>query len=114
MHKRRQTLIAQPRSEQVRITGLVVGPRPVQHNPVSIVGDYLNQFSLIDKADPSTTWLISPDGQIEPVGIAYWNKQQRTIAPGSVLFVGFNPTNTQLKQLNVDIATLLNSVVSPL
>lgn len=108
------SLLTQPRSELVHILGLVNQPAALPHRPTVTVSDYLSQLTLIPQADPSFAWLISPNGNIEQIGIAYWNREQRTVTPGSVIYLGFSAKNEDMKQLNSDIATLINSVVSPL
>lgn len=108
------SLLTQPRSKLVHIFGLVSQPEALPHQATVTVSDYLSQLTLLPQANRSFAWLISPNGNIEQIGIAYWNKEQRTIAPGSVIYLGFSAKNNDMKQLNSDIATLINSVVSPL
>lgn len=108
------SLLTQPRSELVHIFGLISQPAALPHQPTVTVSDYLSQLTLLPQANRSVAWLISPNGNIEQIGIAYWNRQQRTVAPGSVIYVGFSAKSEDMKQLNSDIATLINCVVDPL
>ncbi len=51
--------------------------------------DYLAQVTPIDIAANSYVTVIQPDGVIQQHSIAYWNNNHADIAPGAIIYLGY-------------------------
>lgn len=74
------------------------------------VHDYLKLIASSELAAPGYAYLIEPDGSVSKVGVAIWNrKEDRVVMPGSVIFVGLNPSALpdSYNALNEDIIAVL-------
>ncbi|AQM18550.1 capsule biosynthesis GfcC family protein [Vibrio anguillarum] len=102
-------IITPKRPKTVRIEGLLFSPVTKPFIGGLTVADYLNQTTLLSSANNSNVWVIYPDGHAKQAGYAYWNDEQTLLAPGSVIFVGFNSSNAQLLGFESEIVSLLRS-----
>lgn len=102
-------LAARPSS--VYLAGLIT-PKSIAFSSFYDVAGYLNQSALSDEASQSFAWVIAPNGQTTKVGTAYWNNQRSHVIPGSIIFVGFNSSDSELAALEQDIISLLTMVKS--
>lgn len=73
------------------------------------VADYLQPRDHVRGAERSIAQLISPEGQVTDVPVAYWNRRHVEPEAGSIIFVGFSswtlPGN--LADLNQQIVSVL-------
>ena len=93
----------------VQLYGLSSGPDEVPLRPGQGVDAYLNSRELFSGADREWVYLCQPNGQVQRVPVAYWNRLHREPMPGAALFVGFaeDALPTKLADLNRRIATLI-------
>lgn len=93
----------------VEFYGLVSGPDVVPLQPGQGVDAYLNTRELFSGADREWVYLCQPDGQVQRVPVAYWNRLHREPMPGAALFVGFaeDALPPHHADLNRRIATLI-------
>ncbi len=93
----------------VELYGLVSGADEVPLRPGQGVDAYLNSRELFRGADREWVYLCQPNGQVQRVPVAYWNRLHREPMPGAALFVGFaeDALPTKLADLNRRIATLI-------
>lgn len=102
------TLIAGERTPSIQIEGLLFSPHQVAFDANKSVSDYLAPIQAHPSAHKSKVWVIYPDGEIERVGYAYWNDQRTALAPGSVLFLGFDVESGPLYDLEPQLVRLLS------
>lgn len=102
-------LITPKRPKTIHIEGLLFVPVTKPFIGGLTVADYLKQTTLLSSANSSNVWVIYPDGHTKKVGYAYWNDEQTILAPGSIIFVGFNRPNAQLLDFESEIVSLLQS-----
>jgi len=93
----------------VQIYGLSSGPDEVPLRPGQGVNAYLNSREFFSGADREWVYLCQPNGHVQRVPVAYWNRLHREPMPGAALFVGFaeDALPTNLADLNRRIATLI-------
>ena len=91
----------------VEFYGLVSGPDVVPLRPGQGVDGYLNSRELYSGADREWAYLCQPNGQVQRVPVAYWNRLHREPMPGAAIFVGFaeEALPPHLADLNRRIAT---------
>ncbi|MCH8538313.1 MAG: capsule biosynthesis GfcC family protein [Alkalimonas sp.] len=101
-------LILPTRSEHIRVVGQLPYERLLAHRGASSVRSYLEELSLRDH-NASWVFVIQVDGQLDKVGVAYWNKQRYELKPGSQLFIPMADAMLprEFRSLNQDIAELL-------
>lgn len=86
---------------------------PKDHVPfhaTSTVADYIQQSQPTQKRHHSYAWVITPSGDIERVGYAYWNNESTHLMPGSALLVGFDSKNNDMIELEENIAKLISMI----
>ncbi|USD41322.1 capsule biosynthesis GfcC family protein [Vibrio sp. SCSIO 43135] len=101
-------IIVPNRSNQVIVEGLLFRPGTLEIRSGYTVSDYLAEASLLSSAHRSYVWIIYPDGEFTRSGYAYWNDDQATVAPGSILFLGFNTDSEEMLELERKIVTLIS------
>lgn len=75
------------RPHTVRIVGAVAAPCEVAHTPLRNAALYLDACPQLS-ADRDWLYAIQPDGAIQRLGIALWNRSPpQPLAPGAVLYV---------------------------
>jgi hypothetical protein len=94
---------------QVRIYGLIAGPTDVPLLHGQGVASYLEGRAIFEGAESRSVFLCQPDGRVQQVPIAYWNKKHREPMPGAALLVGFAEGSLpeRYADLNVRIAKLI-------
>lgn len=74
------------RPATVRVLGAVAQPCELPHVPLRDAADYLRDCPLAN-ADRDWLFVIQPDGYVERIGVAAWNRSPySTLAPGAVLY----------------------------
>ncbi|KFK92234.1 MULTISPECIES: capsule biosynthesis GfcC family protein [unclassified Serratia (in: enterobacteria)] len=73
------------------------------------VSDYFTGLQRLDGAEDDTAWIITPQGEAQPVPVAYWNRRHNEMTPGSLLFLGFavSALPEDFKDINEQIISLL-------
>ncbi|TDK30886.1 capsule biosynthesis GfcC family protein [Luteimonas terrae] len=75
------------RPTQVRIVGAVVAPCVVPHAPLDDALAYLSHCP-VQGADRDWLFVVQPDGAVQKIGIALWNRSEpQALAPGATLYV---------------------------
>ncbi len=101
-------LLIPQRENKVLIEGLVYSPKIVNFSSRSTVASVLNQLTPLSVANSSHAWVIYPDGNYSRVGYAYWNDEETSLAPGSVIFLGFDSESSELEALELQIVKLIS------
>ncbi|MEN5118119.1 capsule biosynthesis GfcC family protein [Luteimonas sp. TWI662] len=75
------------RPADVRVTGAVVVPCTLPHAPLRDAVDYLRDCPTAG-ADRDLLFAVQPDGTVQMLGIAAWNRSpKQALAPGATLYV---------------------------
>ncbi len=101
-------LLIPKRDHTFTVEGVVFRPSQIDIHSPNVLSHYLSSLSLPSSAHKSYVWLIYPDGQIKRSGYAIWNDEKASLAPGTVVFVGFNYDSNDTLQLEEKIATLIS------
>ncbi|WMJ68976.1 capsule biosynthesis GfcC family protein [Stenotrophomonas sp. 24(2023)] len=76
------------RPQTIHVMGAVGRPCTLPHAPQRDALDYLRDCPATPAADPSDLYVIQPDGRVQLLGIALWNRADpQSVAPGGTLFV---------------------------
>ena len=101
-------LITPQRIEQIQIEGLLFRPQTVAFASSPTLSEALEQTDMLSTASSSYAWVIYPDGHYIKAGYAYWNNENTHLTPGTVVFVGFNSDDSELKRLEENIVKLIS------
>lgn len=76
------------RPDTIRVAGAVAAPCELPHAPLRDAADYLRECPAAAGADRETLYVIQPDGEVQRLGIAAWNRSAaQALAPGAVVYV---------------------------
>ncbi|SEM45092.1 Capsule biosynthesis GfcC [Pseudoxanthomonas sp. GM95] len=76
------------RPDSIQVVGAVAQPCALPHVPQQDAARYLRDCPAGAGADPDTVFAIQPDGVVQTLGVAAWNRSNpQPLAPGAVLFV---------------------------
>lgn len=76
------------RPSTIAVVGAVVQDCTLPHVPLQDVADYLPACAHSRAADPDRVYVVQPDGQVQVVGIAAWNRSPpQALAPGATVYV---------------------------
>lgn len=100
-------LITPERTRTISFEGTLYTPQDVEFDESLSLTDYLSRLNLLKSADPSYAWVIYPDGNFVRSGYAYWNSQNTSLTPGSIIFVGFKSGNKEVQQLEQQVVQLI-------
>jgi hypothetical protein len=108
------SLYLQSRPAKVHFIGLAERTS-LPTKPMSIAKDYIFESRVKSSADPDFVYVISPTGELEKRGVAYWNTDHHQIIPGSQIYVPFfeNRFIDTMKELNLAIVELAVNRVFP-
>lgn len=82
------TLVVPTRPATVRVMGAVLAECQLQHAPLDDAPRYLQQCPASAAADPDAIYVIQPDGQVQRLGAALWNRADpQAVAPGGTVYV---------------------------
>ena len=84
----------------------------VEHAQLDNYLTRLPKGQLLDSADNSTAFVIQPDGQVNEISYAYWNRKPAYFAPGAIIFIAFDSLPSEFSTLNQDIVELLRHKVN--
>jgi len=90
-------VVIPPRTATVRVMGAVVAECPLKHEPLRDALDYLRDCAASDAADPNDLYVIQPDGNVQKLGIAAWNRSDpQAVAPGGTLYVPLEQSSARI------------------
>jgi len=72
----------------------------------------LPKGELLEVADKSIAFVVQPDGHVDEITYAYWNRKQAYFAPGAILFIAFDSLPSEFSTLNQNIIELLRHKVN--
>lgn len=86
-------LVYPGRPTTVTVMGVVAQRCTLQHVAQQAPLDYLRHCPALGAASKDDLYVIEPDGRVEKIGIALWNRSAHsTLAPGAVLYVPLRPS----------------------
>ncbi|MCD9086652.1 capsule biosynthesis GfcC family protein [Stenotrophomonas sp. SY1] len=93
------------RPTTVTVTGAVRNACKLPHVPLQTPAAYRQQCPLLRAASRDYLHVIQPDGSIERLGIALWNRSPRsTLAPGALIYVPLDDSLSPTVAPNVNDA----------
>jgi hypothetical protein len=105
-----------PRPATVQVVGAVTAPCTLPHVPLREAAGYLRDCPLeADSADRDQLFVIQPNGAVQRLGIALWNRAApQALAPGAVVYVPLDERALRaLPQLNDELAQFLATQTLP-
>lgn len=82
------TVVVPARPATIRVMGAVLAECQLKHDPLRDARDYLRDCATTDAAEPDDLYVIQPDGNVQQLGIAAWNRSDpQAVAPGGTLYV---------------------------
>lgn len=76
------------RPDHVRVVGAVARSCQLPHVPTQDARAYLATCPVTGLADRDMAYAVQPDGQVQELGIAAWNRSApQPLAPGAILYV---------------------------
>ena len=84
----------------------------IEHGQLDNYLSMLPECELLETANKSTAFVIQPDGHVDEVSYAYWNRKQAYFAPGAILFIAFDSLPSEFSTLNQNIIELLRHKVN--
>lgn len=84
----------------------------IEHGQLDNYLSMLPKGELLEVADESTAFVIQPDGHVDKISYAYWNRKQAYFAPGAILFIAFDSLPSEVSNLNQNIVELLRHKVN--
>lgn len=72
------------------LAGLITDSGKTSWQPGRSVVDYLDAHDRLSGAERNTAVLISPEGRVTEVPVAYWNRRHAEPEAGSTIYVGFS------------------------
>ena len=91
----------------VKVMGVVKEAKFLAHQAHLQASDYLAAVLTFPIANTAAVTVIQPDGVIQRANTGYWLKSTTRIAPGAIVFVGFDELPEAYENLNDDISNLL-------
>ena len=102
-------LILPARPTSVLVLGAVKQSNNIAWQERTNAAFYLDQAQPTSDAENSDAWVIQPDGVTEQHPVAYWNHKHHDIAPGAIIYMGFDSLPSDFATLNQDIVNLLRN-----
>ncbi|WP_170107716.1 capsule biosynthesis GfcC family protein [Photobacterium lipolyticum] len=102
-------LILPARPTSILVLGAVKQSKNILWQERSDAAFYLDQAQPTSDADNSNVWVVQPDGVTKQHSIAYWNHKHQDIAPGAIIYMGFDSLPSDFTTLNQDIVNLLRN-----
>lgn len=82
------SIIVPLRPQNVHVIGAVIQPCTLPHQPLQDAKAYLAHCPVSDAADPDTLYVVQPDGLVQALGIAAWNRADpQPVAAGGTIYV---------------------------
>lgn len=98
-----------PRPDSVHLAGAVMRAGSYAHKSQTSTPDYLASISKLEGAEHDFVYVVTPFGEVNRVGIAYWNGTYNQLMPGSQVIVPvfssiFTPSLTQFNESLAQLA----------
>lgn len=91
------TVVVPMRPTTIRVMGAVLAECRLKHEPLRDALDYLRDCATSGAADRDELYVIQPDGHVQKLGIAFWNRSDpQAVAPGGTLYVPLDHSATRL------------------
>lgn len=103
-------LLVPVRPRTITILGAVGSFCSIAHDAQRDARDYVRECGMSKAADLNTLYVIQPDGRIQQLGIALWNRADtQAVAPGGTIFVPVREgvTDSIDPAFNRDFATFI-------
>ncbi|RXJ72984.1 hypothetical protein CS022_13005 [Veronia nyctiphanis] len=98
------------RPQQIQVFGPVAGKRTITWQPGQSLDDIVDASKPIGHlSDRDFAKVISPGGQVSTFGIAYWNKEDVLLVPGSAVFFPYSIFSDGDNNVNSKIVELLSN-----
>ncbi|MEN5425443.1 capsule biosynthesis GfcC family protein [Stenotrophomonas pennii] len=82
------SIIIPLRPHTVHVVGAVTQPCTLPHQPLQDAKAYLAHCPVSVAADPDTLYVVQPDGLVQALGIAAWNRADpQPVAAGGTIYV---------------------------
>ncbi|MEC6822469.1 capsule biosynthesis GfcC family protein [Photobacterium piscicola] len=95
------------RPTSVIVIGAIEKPQTIKWQPRMAAKAYLAQVTPLSIATNSEVTVIQPDGVVQQYPIAYWNNNHKDIAPGAIIFLGYQSLFHNYSELNHAISSML-------
>ncbi|AKC86804.1 capsule biosynthesis GfcC family protein [Pseudoxanthomonas suwonensis] len=105
-----------PRPATVQVVGAVAAPCILAHLPLRDAAGYLRDCIPAAGADRDLLYAIQPDGEVQRLGIALWNRSApQALAPGAVLYVPLDERALRglVPDLNEEVAQFIATQTLP-
>ncbi len=107
---RGDTVVVPARPATIRVMGAVLAECRLKHEPLRDAVDYLRDCATSDAADRDELYVIQPDGHVQKLGIALWNRSDpQAVAPGGTVYVPLDHSSTHLvdEEFNSEFAAFI-------
>lgn len=107
-------LVYPPRPTTVTVMGAVAQQCVLEHVPEQAPRAYLSHCPALAAASRDDLYVIQPDGRVEKLGIALWNRSPAsTLAPGAIVYVPLQASTLgqAAPDLNEEVARFLATQV---
>lgn len=95
------------RPTSVTVIGAIEKPQTLNWQPRMAAKEYLAQVTPLAIAANSEVTVIQPDGVAQQHPIAYWNNNHKDIAPGAIIYLGYQSLFNNYSDLNHAISSML-------
>lgn len=104
------------RSSSLLLLGLISEPAELPYPDNFCLADQLGSMKLLPSASMDWAFVIQPNGSIDKIGIAYWNRDCRSVMPGSIVYIPFKEGifSSQFAELNRRVSEILVNKVAVL
>ncbi|MCQ1060016.1 capsule biosynthesis GfcC family protein [Photobacterium sp. ZSDE20] len=103
------SVVLPSRPDSVWVLGAVHTNGQQSWLPRTNASDYLKHVGRAAYGNNSVATVIQPDGVIEQHPTAYWNQNHKDIAPGAIVYLGFDNLPSGYTHLNDEIINLLRN-----
>jgi protein involved in polysaccharide export with SLBB domain len=95
----------------VAVTGEVLNPSSEQFRSGATPAEYIEEAGgFSQSAEKSSTFVVLPNGQAEPVKVSYWNFTPIQVPPGSMIVVPKDLSPFNLNQFLKDSTQILSQI----
>ncbi|WP_024868964.1 capsule biosynthesis GfcC family protein [Pseudoxanthomonas suwonensis] len=104
------------RPRTIRVVGSVAVPCELAHTPLREAAGYLRDCTIAAGADRDWVYAIQPDGEVQRLGIAPWNRSNgQALAPGALVYVPLDERALRevAPDFNADMAAFLATQYLP-
>jgi hypothetical protein len=103
-------IVIPSRPQTVNVIGALAHPCELPHRPLQDATAYLRDCPVSDAADPNTLYVVQPDGRVQALGIAAWNRADpQAVAAGGTIYVPIRESALQQidTSFNEDFASFI-------